>query len=56
MIKVRLYKAGKLIILAVCQGQDSLLTMAEKGSDLAIRTLLYLFVIGLAMVAQIGRV
>jgi len=27
MIKVRLCKAGKLIILAVCQGQGSLLTM-----------------------------
>lgn len=40
MVKVRLCKAGKLIILAVCQGQDSLLTMAEKGSDLAIKDII----------------
>lgn len=40
MIKVRLNKEGKLIILAVCQGQDSLLTMAEKGTDLAIKDII----------------
>jgi len=40
MIKLRLYKALKLIILSVCQGQDSLLTMAEKGSDLAIKDII----------------
>jgi hypothetical protein len=40
MIKVRLCKAGKLIILPVCQGQGSLLTMAEKGSDLAIKDII----------------